>query len=278
MTAQDTSDATPGSEPEALFGPLGAGDSLEGGSFFGVEVEIALATNASANALRLTSDTVAPVVDSFSPSPGSSIVSADSISFRVTDNHGDLASVVVVAEYSNGDVTEMVHDGDSFTVPYDVAGSSRTALVNGFDYTVARDKGWPTSPVKIRVFVVDASGNANLAASAEYTVSDAGGTGVPPVVDNFDPPKGATIERTERISFDVTDDSGLFARILVAVSYDGIGDTDLVHDGDRFTAVYATRSSRVAIPNGYRYTIGHVSGWPSAPRVRIFPVDAEGNE
>jgi hypothetical protein len=99
-----------------------------------------------------------------------------------------------------------------------------------------------------------------------------------PVVTNFSPVAGTEIASTDSIQFEVTDTSGSFARILVAVWFKETGVQELVHDGDAFTGLYTAVSSRVIITNGYRYTVAKSGGWGSSPTIRVFPIDAAGNE
>lgn len=100
----------------------------------------------------------------------------------------------------------------------------------------------------------------------------------PPVVSAFDPAPGAQIQRTAPIEFDVTDDSGSFARIFVVALFKATGAQEVVHDGDAFVGFYTATSSRVPITNGFRYTVARFGGWPAAPTIRVFPIDAAGNE
>lgn len=98
-----------------------------------------------------------------------------------------------------------------------------------------------------------------------------------PVISNISPPQGTILAATDPVSFDVTDDSGAFARILVAVKYT-TGVQELIHDGDIFVGFYALQSSRVQIASGFRYTILRTGGWLTAPTFRAFPIDAAGND
>lgn len=100
----------------------------------------------------------------------------------------------------------------------------------------------------------------------------------PPVIEHFVPPLGATLSAQQSITFDATDDSGRFRRVLVhAVFSDGV--VEVVHDGDGFRGYYQGSSSRVMIANGYRYTVLRTGGWPSSPATfNVFAIDASGNE
>ena len=98
----------------------------------------------------------------------------------------------------------------------------------------------------------------------------------PPTVGNFSPANGTTITDTDPIFFDVTDNSGEFRRVIVAVTQ---GDqTELAHDGDAFLAPYSDLSTRINIADGFRYTLRRSGGWSASATVRVFAVDLSGNE
>lgn len=98
-----------------------------------------------------------------------------------------------------------------------------------------------------------------------------------PEVIDIAPPAGTILDPEDPISFSVVDDSGSFARILVAMNFAGQA-PEFVHDGDVFVGYYSTRSSRTVVPGGWRYTVSRAGGWPSAPSIRIFPIDSSGND
>ena len=97
----------------------------------------------------------------------------------------------------------------------------------------------------------------------------------PPLIANLLPVPGAEVGRNEPITFDVTDADG-FGRIMVIVKQ-GLFEF-LVHDGDSFVQGFTVNSTRLPISNGYAYSVVPDSGWDIAPTVRIFAVDAAGNE
>ena len=102
-------------------------------------------------------DTTPPVVSNYSPLPGTSLSSTDSISFDVTDDSGAFHCLFVVARFNSTGDRDVVHVGVSFSPKY-VATSSRAAITDGFRYTVRKAGGWPASPT-FEVFAVDAGGN-----------------------------------------------------------------------------------------------------------------------
>lgn len=100
-----------------------------------------------------------------------------------------------------------------------------------------------------------------------------------PVIGNILPAPGTSIDPDDEISFEVTDDSGDFARIIAGVHFpDGDGETLIAHNGNGFIGSFAGNSSRVAIVGGFRYTLQRFGGWPSRPAPVVFVVDAAGND
>jgi hypothetical protein len=99
-----------------------------------------------------------------------------------------------------------------------------------------------------------------------------------PVVGNFVPTAGATISKATPIAFDVTDDSGQFRRIFVVATFAATGACEVIHDGDGFRGFYVASSSRMLIARGFRYTVARIGGWPAAPTIQTFAIDAGGNE
>lgn len=98
----------------------------------------------------------------------------------------------------------------------------------------------------------------------------------PPAVSNFAPATGP-IQKSTPISFDVTDDSGNFARIMVLVEF-GDGTYEVIHDGVKFATSYASKSSRKVITDGYRYTVERLGGWTSSSMtIRAIGIDLNGN-
>lgn len=100
---------------------------------------------------------------------------------------------------------------------------------------------------------------------------------VAPTVSNFSPEAGTPISQSQAISFDVTDDYGLFRRIMILVSFSST-DVEVVYDGDNFRTHYTTESTKTSITNGSRFSITRTGGWPSTPTFEIYPIDTAGNE
>jgi len=98
-----------------------------------------------------------------------------------------------------------------------------------------------------------------------------------PVISNFSPEPGTPINPNDVISFDITDDSGDFTRILIVAQFSRV--KEVVHDGDEFSFVYQTNQSVVEeIEGGYHYEITRLGGWPAEVVFIPFAIDAAGNE
>jgi hypothetical protein len=99
-----------------------------------------------------------------------------------------------------------------------------------------------------------------------------------PVVSNFSPASGSTITKATKVSFDVTDDTGVFRRVMVVASFAGISVAELVHDGQTFRGPYTNGSTRTPIDLGYHYVLGRIGGWPGSPTIEVYAIDTLGNE
>jgi hypothetical protein len=101
---------------------------------------------------------------------------------------------------------------------------------------------------------------------------------LPPVISNFSPPVGTTIDTLQPVSFNVTDTGGAFRRIIVTAVYPRTGIEEVVHDGATFVGRYLTASQRSIIANGFSFSVMRAGGWPSSPTIRVFAFDIAGNE
>jgi hypothetical protein len=99
-----------------------------------------------------------------------------------------------------------------------------------------------------------------------------------PVVSNFSPAAGSTITKATKVSFDVTDNAGVFRRIIVIFSFAGVSVVEIVHDGQTFRGPYTNGSTRTPISTGYHYTLGRIGGWPGSPTIEVYAIDVSGNE
>jgi hypothetical protein len=162
--------------------------------------------------------------------------------------------------------------------------TSAGGITNGRQVTFENAEGWPDD-VKITVLANNAkvpfspSGSpggfeqVNYERTPPATPVDA----TSPTIGSIVPAPGTAIASTDPLQFDVTDNSGAFRRILIAVVLAGV--TELAHDGNSFLGNYAGGAcSRTAISGGFRFVVLRDGGWPSSPTIRVFAVDQSGNE
>lgn len=76
--------------------------------------------------------------------------------------------------------------------------------------------------------------------------------------------------------FEITNDGGAFALIVVIATYP-TGFSEVIHDGTEFTSAFSGQSTRTEIPNGYKYSVRRFNGWILSPKIRVLPVDSSGN-
>lgn len=107
---------------------------------------------------------------------------------------------------------------------------------------------------------------------------------IPPVVDNFDPPGGSTIAKTQALSFTVSDQDydpeetvSAFSLIMVLVYYPSSGAYEVAFDRDAFAPLYAASSVEEVSISDRSFTLRRSGGWPASPTVRVRVVDKGGN-
>jgi len=103
-------------------------------------------------------DTTPPTVTYVSPTPGAQLDVDGSVVVDVTDNLDRLARAIFALAIAETGVTELVHDGTAFTARY-VAGSTRSAIADGYRFELRRTGGWPDGSITVRVFASDLDGN-----------------------------------------------------------------------------------------------------------------------
>jgi hypothetical protein len=100
-------------------------------------------------------------------------------------------------------------------------------------------------------------------------------------IADFSPTVGSTIACTDSLSFDVTDDSGDFKKILLIVRFPD-GSSEVVYGAPGapggFEPFYSTYSQVSAIANGYRFIVRRQQGWPAAPTLLPVLLDEAGSE
>ncbi len=105
--------------------------------------------------IELVVDETTPTIGNISPAPGTPLNPGDRVSFDATDDSGALVHVEV--RVAQGAVVETVFDGTSFVGPY-ATGCGRTAITNGFRFSVVRSGGW-IAPPAFSVSAIDGGGN-----------------------------------------------------------------------------------------------------------------------
>lgn len=105
----------------------------------------------------VVTDITKPAVANLSPTPGTTLQKTQPVSLEVTDV-GGLRRVMVVASFPGLDLEEVVHNGTSWGPRYSLAPNARTAITNGYRFTVLRRGGWPAPPT-LTAYAVDTAGN-----------------------------------------------------------------------------------------------------------------------
>jgi hypothetical protein len=102
------------------------------------------------------------------------------------------------------------------------------------------------------------------------------GDGLGPAVSNFTA-AGTLADANAPISFDVTDIDPGVSLVLVSILFAGETEPVLVYSGDKFEGVYAAYSTKVAIPDGFTFTLVRDGGWPgNITNVWVYGVDTGG--
>jgi len=226
-------------------------------------------------AFTVTNPPGAPTVGTFSPADSSSISKTTAATFHVTDETL-LLRAVVYATHSTG-LVELVHDGSAFKAPYAV-GSTRSSISGGYAFAVSRTGNWPAAGLVLTIIASDAQGNETTG-TYTLTITDAPAVDAEgPVVSNITPAAGSALAATTALGFDVTDDSGLFRRITVALSFGSGRPDETVYDSRGFRPYYSAGSTVTSIEGGLRFSVKRTGGWPAAPSIYIDPIDLSGNE
>lgn len=89
-----------------------------------------------------------------------------------------------------------------------------------------------------------------------------------PVVSVVSPSVATAIQPTTPLVIDVVNRAA-----LLLAYFPGLALWEVVFDGTAFAPAYAALSSRVAITNGFRYTLLRASGWPASPTITAPPTD-----
>lgn len=219
--------------------------------------------------------TISPALaPSFDFAPNGSVITTDAeLDVTITEGANGLEHVLVYAEFA--DRTELAYDdgaGEGYTV-------SETPSAGELLLEITRDGiGWGTDFV-LRAVLIDEAGDRfedTASFDVDPEVVDVVDT-TAPVISNPQPPPGTPIARTQAVSVDVTDDTGLFRRILLGVELAGL--VELCWDGDQWLGHYeAGPCVRTPITNGFRFTVLRTGGWDTSPTLRVYAFDRGGNE
>jgi hypothetical protein len=160
------------------------------------------------------------------------------------------------------------------------SGASRTApalldVYGGGVWLAVPSAADVAADVSIRINGPSGSAQPYWYGSTEPVVT-AGSDATPPVVTLVSPPTSQPLSQGTILTIDVTDNIAL-RRAFISARFAGRGIEEVVHAGDRFSALYAT-SSRTAIAGGYRYSVQRAGGWPEAPTLDVYALDTSGLE
>lgn len=99
-----------------------------------------------------------------------------------------------------------------------------------------------------------------------------------PAIINLVPVAGASISRTQTITFSVVD-AALAAVVTVSIGVQYPGNTaEWVYNGTSFFSPFDTSSTVTPRGDGgFDFSITRTGGWPDFPTFHVIPVDAEGN-
>lgn len=98
-----------------------------------------------------------------------------------------------------------------------------------------------------------------------------------PTIQGFSPALPGPIDKLTPIGLTVLSEAGL-ERAVLAVSFPTLGLYEIIHDGDAFTDRYPANlgNARVAVTDGFQYTVLRREGWPASPRLVPFAFDVDG--
>ena len=98
-----------------------------------------------------------------------------------------------------------------------------------------------------------------------------------PTIEGLTPALPGPIDRTTLIGLTILSEAGL-ERAVLAVSFPTLGLYEIIHDGDAFTDRYPANlgNARVAVTDGFQFTVLRREGWPASPRLVPFAFDVDG--
>lgn len=112
-------------------------------------------------------DVTAPVVSGVSPTPGAMAGSTraerrrQAVTFDVTDIDPGIALIMVTMKYDLEVDTTVVYDGTNFVGLFDNDETTKTAITDGFRFTLLPSGGW-RGTFSINIVNVDEAGNVGV--------------------------------------------------------------------------------------------------------------------
>lgn len=249
------------------------------GGWSGTVVFTVRATDVQGNELETSFEyeaPAAPTIENPQPDPGAGDVGNNEV---IAIDVLNAARVLIVAEVVGSLGPEVVFDYHSGTYTSGYSGISSSIGIGAWRYEFTRVPYW-NGGFMITVYAEDGNGNQSVQ-SYSWTAPLVSVIDVePPAITNVVPPDGTSLRFSQSVSLDITDNSGEFRRIILAVSFPGLGIYEIVHDGDVFGPNYndTALNSRVAIDSGFHYVLLRRGGWPASPSLRTFAIDEGGNE
>lgn len=102
-------------------------------------------------------DLTPPVVNGFTPAPGTQLAINDPVQFDVTDTSGSVRAVIAAVSFTSSGAVELAYDGNAFMPRY--RNSTVQAIANGYRFSLRRVGGWSGDSIDVKVIAVDPSGN-----------------------------------------------------------------------------------------------------------------------
>jgi hypothetical protein len=103
---------------------------------------------------------IPPVISNISPTTITQIGPYQVLSFDVTDEEDSFKRIIIVAEFPTSKIKEIVFDGEGFGPMYANGLNQQQSIVNGYNFEILRDGGWPESPT-LTPFALDTTGGEN---------------------------------------------------------------------------------------------------------------------
>jgi hypothetical protein len=102
------------------------------------------------------------------------------------------------------------------------------------------------------------------------------GTAIP-AVTFVNPPAGSTIQPSQNLTIDVTDDDGVadIQLLIITARFSDIGAEEVIFRASEFAYSYSN-STQSNITNGLRFVLSRIGGWPSTPTINVDVVDDGG--